>query len=150
MWAVVGFKAPAGAGIPHARTIVRLKSSADDNGMLDPAFLRARREMLVVLALFGLALGWTIGFCYWLGYDATDGEPAEALSLVLGLPTWVFVGIVLPWLIIDLVAIWFCFYFLAEDVADDEQPGRRDGRNASGRVAGTPREAGGPASGRTL
>jgi hypothetical protein len=129
---------------------VRLKTFADDDGMLDPAFLRARREMLVVLVLFGLALGWTIGFCYWLGYDATDGEPSEALSLVLGLPTWVFVGIVLPWLIIDLVAIWFCFYFLADDVVDDEPFERRDGRDALGRVAGAPREAGGPTNGRAL
>jgi hypothetical protein len=106
--------------------------------------------MLVVLALFGLALGWTIGFCYWLGYDATDGESSEALSLVLGLPTWVFVGIVLPWLIIDLVAIWFCFYFLADDGAGDEPFERRDGQDASSRVAGAPREAGGPANGRAL
>lgn len=99
---------------------MQLNSLVEDDGALDPAFLRARREMLVVLALFGLALAWTIGFCYWLGYDTTDPESAPSVSLVLGFPIWVLVGIVLPWLVIDVVAIWFCFYFLSDDSLAEE------------------------------
>lgn len=122
--------------------------------MLDPAFLRARREMWVVLALFGLALAWTIGFCYALGYDATDGDPdaglpaISGLPVIWGVPVWVFVGIVLPWLIIDLVAVWFCFYFLTDDEAEGEQSEREAGALHGGGLAQRNRDAGGSLGGR--
>lgn len=127
---------------------MQLNSSVEDDGALDPAFLRARREMLVVLTLFGVALAWTIGFCYWLGYDTTDPESAPSVSLVLGFPVWVLVGIVLPWLVIDVVAIWFCFYFLSDDSLTEEAGNRTAEDSSQTPAAAYGGNLGGPTSGR--
>jgi hypothetical protein len=136
--------------------MVQRKSSVDETERLDPAFLRARREMWVVLALFGLALTWTIGFCYALGYDSMEGVAdgvvpvGQGVPVVWGLPVWVFVGIVLPWLIIDLVAVWFCFYFLTDDGAQEEESEREVGELQGPYAAQRTRDAEGPVGGHSL
>ena len=48
------------------------------------------------------------------------------LSMVLGLPAWVFWGIVLPWLVVDVVAVWFCFVWMRPGVP--EPAGRQESR----------------------
>lgn len=56
---------------------------------------------------------------------AVPGRPVQ-LSMVLGLPAWVFWGIVLPWLAVDVVAVWFCFVWMRPGVP--EPAGRQESR----------------------
>ncbi len=82
--------------------------------MLDPTahqrlFKNARREMVLVLAVTALALLWTVGYCYLNGYQhdpdswvvraglAVSRTP-EDFQQIAGLPDWVLVGIILPWM----------------------------------------------------
>ena len=53
--------------------------------------------------LFGEKVGPDVG-------NMSNGQMAA--SIVLGMPSWVFWGIVLPWIIIDIAVIWFCFRFM--------------------------------------
>ncbi len=71
-------------------------------------YRQALRETFVVLAVWAVALVWTVGVCYLFGYQhAPDsflvrhGLAAAHTSAdfrqVLGLPDWVLFGIVAPW-----------------------------------------------------
>lgn len=78
----------------------------------DPLVLHARREALVILLAFGGCLIWSVGWCYLWGYPGPDSGP---VSKVLGMPSWVFWGVLAPWIGADLFAVWFCFFFFADD-----------------------------------
>ena len=49
---------------------------------LDPVFLHARREAIFILLLFAVSLVWSVGLCYWQGYEG--GEPANAPEIAKG------------------------------------------------------------------
>src|SRR4029453_11109224 len=59
----------------------------------DPVLTSARREALLVLAIWLVACVSSIGICYWLGY----GRDVATLTYVLGFPDWIFWGIIVPW-----------------------------------------------------
>ncbi len=91
-------------------------STAPDR--LDPLVLHARRETLAILAAFIVCMVWSIGCCYSLGYLAPDGGP---VTKVLGMPSWVFWGVAVPWVAADLWAVWFCFRFMVDDPLGEVQ-----------------------------
>jgi hypothetical protein len=74
----------------------------------------ARREGLVILAAWALALAWSVGYSHLYGYVRQDGEIRE-IRLILGMPAWVFWGIVIPWAVCLVFSVWFCFRFMADD-----------------------------------
>lgn len=82
---------------------------------VDPQFLQARREMFVVLGLFVASFVWTMVVSYLLGYRTPSPEEAIEPSVIWGIPVWVFWGILVPWMAIDIVAIWFCFYYMRDE-----------------------------------
>jgi hypothetical protein len=71
----------------------------------------ARRESLLIMLVWALALVWSITAGYLLGYR----RPADDMTLVLGMPDWVFWAVVVPWGIALLFTAWFCFVFMADD-----------------------------------
>ena len=100
----------------------------------DPVYLNSRREAAMVMLLFTLALSWSVGVYYFTGYVKPPPPPnrgsvthnkltlsddprfnAPPVSTTLGMPTWVLWGIVVPWLVIDVVAFWFCYFYMADD-----------------------------------
>jgi hypothetical protein len=76
----------------------------------DPVLVSARREAVVVLVLWLAALCYTVGYCYLYGY----GRSLESLTFVMGVPDWVFWGVVVPWLAC-LLASWGFSYLLMAD-----------------------------------
>ena len=99
----------------------------------------ARREALVVMIVWLLALAWTVGYCYLRGYQhPPDGwavraglaapRQAEDLGQVAGFPDWVFVGILLPWLVCTLFTIAFSLFGMRDDpLGGEAQEGAGDG-----------------------
>jgi hypothetical protein len=71
----------------------------------------ARREGWVILAAWATALVWSHAVCYLFGYR----RPAAALGFILGIPDWVFWGVVAPWALCLAFSVWFCFRFMADD-----------------------------------
>ncbi|MFN0195544.1 MAG: DUF997 family protein [Planctomycetaceae bacterium] len=59
----------------------------------DPILVSSRREAVIVLVVFLIALFWSVMTSYTLGYNIK----AEELTYVLGFPHWVFWGIIVPW-----------------------------------------------------
>jgi hypothetical protein len=77
----------------------------------------ARREGLLIMALWAACLVWSVTSGYFLGYHT----PAGAVPLLLGMPSWVFWSVVVPWGICLLFSIWFCFVFMADDDLGQDQ-----------------------------
>jgi hypothetical protein len=71
----------------------------------------ARREGVLIMAVWATALVWSVGSGYYLGYYRT----ANTISLILGIPDWVFWSVVLPWGICLAFSVWFCFRYMADD-----------------------------------
>lgn len=80
---------------------------------LDPVFLNSRREAIAIFLLWFFCLLWTVPVSYALGYGQ-EVVPGQ-VPTVMGMPSWVFWGLLLPWLAADGVTIWFCFRFIQND-----------------------------------
>lgn len=87
------------------------QSPPNSKRKLDPVFIHARREAIVIFLLWVLCMVWTTTV-YWVW---GHGRAAEDVELWWGLPDWVFVGVVAPWLVVDVISVWFCFVFMKDD-----------------------------------
>ncbi len=83
----------------------------------------ARREGLVILGAWAVALLWGVGVSYLFGY----GRDPRAIGLVLGMPDWVFWGVALPWALCLLFSVWFCFWYMADDDLGQDREGPAHG-----------------------
>ena len=76
----------------------------------DPVFLHARREAFVIFLAWLVALVWAVPYCYLTGYGI-EGE----IPTVWGMPSWLFWGILAPWVVADLFTVWFCMFYMKND-----------------------------------
>jgi hypothetical protein len=94
----------------------------DPSGGKEQRLLRhARIEGLLIMSVWAVCLVWSVGSGYVLGYRR---DPQD-ISLILGMPDWVFWAVVLPWGLCLLFSVWFCFAFMADDDLGqdpDEEP----------------------------
>ncbi len=89
------------------------KSSGEPESY-DPVFRHAWRELIVIMVLFASFCGWSLAVCYAMGYLPAGAERPD-IDLVLGMPGWAFWGILIPWVVVDVVAVWFCFFYMVDD-----------------------------------
>lgn len=85
-----------------------------DKDQYDPVFLHARREVIVIILLFSGFCVWAVATCLTQGYLKPD-ETRATIDTTFGMPTWAFWGIFVPWLVVDAIAVWFCFFFMKAD-----------------------------------
>lgn len=81
---------------------------------IDPVFEHSRREAVVILAVFAVFAAYTVGVSYLFGHQSPYEDP-RPLKTTFGMPSWVFWGIVLPWLAANIITAWFCFFFMKHD-----------------------------------
>ena len=96
------------AGEPSSPT-----NTGSEEYEFEPLFLNSRREAIVIFGVWLLCLIWSVPVCYLLGYS--QSVTPENVSLVMGIPAWTFWGIVLPWLVADIITTWFCFCYMKDD-----------------------------------
>lgn len=85
-------------------------------------FVNSRREAVVIFGAWFVALCWSVPYCYINGYGQ-QVDPAT-MSTIMGVPSWLFGGILMPWIIADLFTIWVCFFYMQDDelgMAGDEE-----------------------------
>ena len=88
-----------------------LSEYPDREPPFDPTFLHARKEAWYILMAWGVFLLWTVGLSAVLGYP----EPGTTAALLFGIPSWVFWGVLLPWLAATVFSIWFGLFYMVED-----------------------------------
>jgi hypothetical protein len=76
----------------------------------DPVLVSARREALAVLVIWLAALTYTVTYCYTHGYNRS----LESLTFVMGIPDWVFWGILIPWMCCLLASWWFSYVLMSD------------------------------------
>lgn len=64
----------------------------------------------MAIAIWVVMLLYTIGYCSIHGYQ----DPKEPLTFVLGIPSWVFWGVFLPWIVCVGITAWFAFAFMKD------------------------------------
>lgn len=101
-------------------------------------YRHARREAILVMLVWALALVWTLGYCYLHGYrhaanswvvQAGLARPVaeQEFRQVAGLPEWVTYGILAPWLACTAVTIVFALFVIRDDDLGTEAEERADG-----------------------
>ena len=97
----------------------------------------SRREAIVILIIWLVTTIYSSVYCYLFGYKSHDmvasakgptlselvgdlpgwNRAAESLQLPLslGIPDWVFFGVVVPWCLCIGLTFWFCLFFFVED-----------------------------------
>jgi hypothetical protein len=88
-----------------------MKNDPEPAGSEQRLLRNARREGLLILAVWAVALVWCVGGSYLTGY----GRPAAEVGLVLGMPDWVFWNVAVPWALALVFSVWFCFVYMADD-----------------------------------
>lgn len=83
---------------------------------LASSFRQSRKE-------FRFMLGAWVFFALWTGgYNAlfAGGRDGEAIELVGGMPSWVFYGVALPWVLALATTIWFAMAYMKDtDLGED-------------------------------
>lgn len=79
---------------------------------LDPLFVHSRREAVVIFFVWLAGLLWAVPFCYLNGY--VGNVDPENVSTVWGIPSWLFWGIAVPWVVADLITVWLCFFYMKD------------------------------------
>jgi hypothetical protein len=82
----------------------------------DPVLKNARREAIIIGAAWLLATSYCCAYCYAFGY-IREGRPLgpEDVHPILGMPSWVFWGIMAPWAACAAFTAWFAGFFMADD-----------------------------------
>lgn len=99
-------------------------------------FRNARREARVVMIVWALALVWSVGVCYLRGYEHTADswavqvglasvQHAQDMGTFFGMPDWVWLGIVLPWLLCSAFTAGFCVGMADDDLGTEADEGAR-------------------------
>jgi hypothetical protein len=81
----------------------------------DPLFVSSLRELKWVLATWLFHFIWVATYCGTQGYQ----DDATPVKIVWGMPSWVFWGIVVPWLAASLFTIWFALTQMKDHAFDD-------------------------------
>ena len=99
------------------------------------------REAIVILTIWLACFIYSVTFSYLYGYLSHEPDPdslgtsvselagplhsldraPETLStpLGLGIPDWVFYGLIVPWLVCIAITFWFCLFYFADDDLGD-------------------------------
>ena len=90
-----------------------------DEARVTAAVLRSsRREALFVAVMWVLFCAITVGVSALLGYRK-DAVP----QLILGMPAWVFWGVITPWMVCTLITVWYAFFGIRDEDLGEEAAG---------------------------
>ncbi len=84
----------------------------------NPVYTSSLRELKWILVIWTIAFLWVIGYCGLYSY--LDTEQASSITTILGMPSWVFFGVFVPWIVGTTTSIWFAISQI-EDLPLDHQ-----------------------------
>ena len=77
----------------------------------DPIYVHAKREARWILVAWAVCLVWTVGYSALFGYEVDGAQ----MQLIMGIPSWVFWGVFIPWMGATLFSVWFGLVYMKED-----------------------------------
>jgi hypothetical protein len=88
-----------------------MRPPSDTAGKEQRLLRHARREGLLILAVWAACLIWSTVIAAAFGY----GRDPDDIGLILGMPDWVFWAVAFPWALCLALSAWFCFGYMADD-----------------------------------
>ncbi|QDT13261.1 DUF997 domain-containing protein [Planctomycetes bacterium K23_9] len=82
----------------------------------DAIYQRSLSELKWILIAWAISCTWVVGYCFVFGYEV---DPAN-LDLVIGMPAWVFWGVLLPWCLSTAFTIWFSLFQMTDQPLPQE------------------------------
>ena len=83
----------------------------------DPVVTSSRREAVIAIVLWAVALAYTVGYCRLFGYYR---EP-EDVRFILGIPDWIVWGVFAPWLAWTVISSLFAKYVMQDAYLGEEE-----------------------------
>ena len=80
----------------------------------DLVFIHSKREAGWIMISWAFFLIWTVGYAAIFGYD----KDVESMQLVIGIPAWIFWGVLTPWVVATGFSVWFGLVFMKDDTLD--------------------------------
>ena len=77
---------------------------------LEKSFKRSRREAGWILIAWLVFAVWVVGYCRAFAYENPGGDVAT----VMGMPSWIFWGIALPWFAATVFTIFFATWVMED------------------------------------
>ena len=100
---------------------------------VDPIFESSLRELKWILLAWLVNFIWVIGYCSLFGYSNSD-------ATVMGMPSWAFWGVFLPWIVMTLFTVWFAFFQMTDHPYEDEEHDKEHNPKEHGQQANNEKE----------
>ena len=87
----------------------------------DPVYASSRREMWIIFAVWAVFCTWVVGYCNFNAF----ADSADQVPLFLGMPTWVFWGVAVPWVVATTFSVVFALFFMSDhdlEGAQEDKP----------------------------
>lgn len=83
---------------------------------LDPVYKHAKREAVIIGVVWLSAMLYCCFYSYFFGYSTPEHPlgPGD-LKSILGMPSWVFWGYMVPWGVCAIFTFWFAGFYMADD-----------------------------------
>jgi hypothetical protein len=83
---------------------------------VDPVYKNAKREAIIIGLVWLAATLFCCFYSYAYGYIREGRElGVDDLDPILGVPSWVFWGYLVPWGVCSLFTFWFAGFCMADD-----------------------------------
>lgn len=101
----------------------------------DPVLKNSRREAIIIGVVWLAATTYCCAYSYWAGYN----RPGQALGRgdvhpILGMPSWVFWGFMVPWALCALFTFWFAGFYMSDDDLGQDHTAELEGDIREGGV----------------
>jgi hypothetical protein len=68
------------------------------------------------MLVWAAATAYCCIYCYFFGYIRPDRPlGVEDIHPILGIPSWIFWGVLAPWAVCALISFWFAIFSMADD-----------------------------------
>ena len=84
---------------------------------VDPVFKSSLRELKWIFVIWLVHFVWVVGYCYAFGYLA----PKTQLTTVIGMPSWVFWGIAIPWICATAFTVYISLFVIRDQEFSNEE-----------------------------
>ncbi len=83
-----------------------------DSESLHESYRQSLRELWCIVAAWGVFALWNITAGALLAFALP--EPGKGMATILGMPKWIFVVVLFPWLLGNVFSIWFALRFMKD------------------------------------
>lgn len=83
-----------------------------------------REALFVALVWIGACL-YTVGYAMLFAY-----RPSRTPALLFGMPSWVFWGVIAPWMVCTAITFWFALYRMRDEDLGEEVLPEKEERDA--------------------